>query len=227
MLRLIECGARPARRTGWTLASSLVHGSLIAIAVVLTTRAPMPAATPPRVERVYFSRPQPRSDAVRRDVTPGAPGGVVVPRLPLAAPLTVAPGIRFDLSDQFRVGSSELPGTGIEVPGAQQGGGLPVGTIHEHSQVDRAVVPRGDNPRPDYPANLRAAAVEGDVVVQFVVDTAGRVESGSIVVLQATHESFADAVRRWLPRTRYAAAEARGIRVRQLVQQRVTFALER
>jgi protein TonB len=227
MLRLIESGARPTRRTAWTLASSLVHGSFIAMAVVLTTRAPMPAAVPPREVRIYLTTPHPRADAGRRDVTPGIPGGVGVPRLPLSIPLTVAPGARFDLPERFRVGGSELPGTGIAVPGVVQGGGLPTGTVHEHSQVDRAVVPRGDNPRPDYPAGLRSASVEGDVVVQFVVDTTGLVERGSVMVLEATHESFADAVRRWLPRTRYVAAEARGKRVRQLVQQRVAFTLAR
>jgi protein TonB len=97
--------------------------------------------------------------------------------------------------------------------------------IHTRQTVERAVVARRDNPQPEFPGALRAAGVEGSVLVQFVVDTTGRVESHSISILKATHPQFGDAVRRWLGRTRYSAAEFEGKRVRQLVQQEVGFTL--
>jgi hypothetical protein len=63
------------------------------------------------------------------------------------------------------------------------------------------------------------------VLVQFVVDTNGRVELQSLEILRATHEMFAESVRRWLNGTRYSPAEIRGQHVRQLVQQQIGFTL--
>ena len=97
--------------------------------------------------------------------------------------------------------------------------------LYTATSVDRAVVALSTNPRPDYPQSLRAANLEGEVLVTFVVDSTGHVEPGSVTIIQATHEQFAGAVRRWLPRTRYRPAEVRGVRVRQYVQQQVGFSL--
>ena len=69
--------------------------------------------------------------------------------------------------------------------------------------------------------------VEGSVLVQFVVDTTGHVESSSINFIRATHPLFAQSTRQWLARTRYLPAEIEGRPVRQLVQQEVAFALDR
>lgn len=92
--------------------------------------------------------------------------------------------------------------------------------------VDREVVPlRGVAPR--YPSMLASASVEGTVVMQFVVDTLGRVESGSLDVLRADHPLFEQSVREALGRMRFVPAEAGGRKVRQLVEQPFTFALAR
>jgi TonB family protein len=141
---------------------------------------------------------------------------VAIPAIPLIdAGATIA---------STSVVSSEWHGRGIsESLGTSRG--LNADSIYTGDAVERMVAPRHDNPRPDYPSQLRAAMVEGDVVVRFVVDTLGRVEPSSIVIVRATHPLFGDAVRRWLSRTRYAPAEVSGRRVRQLVQQPVGFTL--
>jgi protein TonB len=82
-------------------------------------------------------------------------------------------------------------------------------------------------PRPHYPEQLRSAGVSGRVVVQFTVDTLGLVEPGSVVVREAAHELFADAVRAVLPALRFRAAEAGGHRVRMLVELPFEFRLDR
>ena len=82
-------------------------------------------------------------------------------------------------------------------------------------------IPGTGNPR--YPATLQSAGLEGDVRAQFVVDTLGRVERGSVRVLDTTHELFASAVRDALTRARFKPAEAGGHRVRQLAEQTFTF----
>ncbi len=69
---------------------------------------------------------------------------------------------------------------------------------------------------PAYPVQMRAARIEGRVVLQFVVDTVGRIESASIVVLQSTHSLFETSARRALLTCRYRPARFanRPVRVR-------------
>jgi TonB family protein len=94
-------------------------------------------------------------------------------------------------------------------------------------QVEQPVqaIPGGGQPR--YPDIMRQAGVEGEVLLQFVVDTSGRVEMESFKVLKTTHELFANAVRDVLPGMRYSAARIGGRAVRQVVQQPFMFALSR
>src|SRR5262245_59051589 len=46
------------------------------------------------------------------------------------------------------------------------------------------------NPAPTYPVNMQRAEIEGRVVVQFVLEKTGRVESGTIQMLKSTHDEF-------------------------------------
>jgi len=81
---------------------------------------------------------------------------------------------------------------------------------------------------PQYPAALRAAKVEGEVLVQFVIDTAGAVELGSFKVLRHEDVRFADAIKVAVPGFRFSPARLEdGRKVRQLVQQPFAFALAR
>jgi len=81
---------------------------------------------------------------------------------------------------------------------------------------------------PQYPAALRAAKVEGEVLVQFVIDTAGAVELGSFKVLRHEDVRFADAIRVAVPGFRFSPARLEdGRKVRMLVQQPFAFALAR
>lgn len=85
-------------------------------------------------------------------------------------------------------------------------------------QVERPAAPLGRLRAPPYPPKLRAARVEGDVIVQFVVDTLGRVERPSVRFLESTHPAFDDAVRRTLLVARFRPGELGGRPVRQVVQ---------
>lgn len=76
---------------------------------------------------------------------------------------------------------------------------------------------------PAYPPALLAKNVEGKAVVQFVVDTLGRVDTVSFAVIEATHVEFAEAVRSVLPAMRFAPAVTASRKVRQLVQQPFLF----
>lgn len=69
-----------------------------------------------------------------------------------------------------------------------------------------------------YPDSLRDTHTPGRATVEFVVDTTGAVESGTIGVVSASHPGFADAARRAATDARFVPAEREGHTVRQLVQ---------
>lgn len=74
-----------------------------------------------------------------------------------------------------------------------------------------------------YPSMLQSAGIGGAAVMQYVVDTLGQVEKGSVRVIDASHPLFAQAARDALQRARFSPAEAGGRKVRQLVEQRFGF----
>lgn len=93
--------------------------------------------------------------------------------------------------------------------------------------VEKAAWPREDNPRPRYPDALKRAGVEGSFLVEFVVDSTGRVDPRTLSFPKNAHPAFLTAVRDALLRSRYFPAELAGMRVRQLVSQQFTFVIAR
>jgi TonB family protein len=65
---------------------------------------------------------------------------------------------------------------------------LPAGVYREQDVTDRPE--RVGGPPPRYPDSLRTAGVGGRVLVEFIVDTAGHVEPGSVRILSSTHPGF-------------------------------------
>jgi protein TonB len=92
---------------------------------------------------------------------------------------------------------------------------------------DRRFVPAEIVVRPEfqYPVLLREAGVTGRVVVQFVIDTLGDVEPGSVRVLEKSHEAFADAARTGVLQARFTPAYFGERPVRQLSKWPVKFTL--
>ena len=94
-------------------------------------------------------------------------------------------------------------------------------------QVSRTArqIPGSGNIR--YPDKLRIAHVEGVVLAQFIVDQEGNVEPGTFKVLKSSDDLFTQAVKLALPNMKFAPAEVKGVRVKQLVQQPFTFSLSK
>lgn len=80
---------------------------------------------------------------------------------------------------------------------------------------------KGQATLPEYPLALRVARVEGEVLLQFLVDPRGEVDS--IRVVAATHPLFADAARDALLRRKYLPALQEGRPARQWIQERFVF----
>jgi hypothetical protein len=90
-------------------------------------------------------------------------------------------------------------------------------------QVDEPVRLRPGTTMPPYPRALLANAVDGEVLVQFIVDSTGRVRPGSGKVLQYTDTAFVRAVGAYLQTVTYLPARRNGRPVAQIVQQPFRF----
>jgi len=94
-------------------------------------------------------------------------------------------------------------------------------------QVTKAVSVAPGNASPRYPDSLRTANVEGQVLLQFVVDTMGRPDMSQFKVLKSSHDLFTAAVHSALPMMKFIPAELNGRRVKQLVQMPFQFNLSK
>jgi TonB family protein len=97
-------------------------------------------------------------------------------------------------------------------------------TVYTADQVDRPA--RADSSvmlEPIYPDSLKQAHTSGSAIVEFVVDTEGRVEPETISVVVASHPAFARAARDAAPSARFIPAFHQGHAVRQVVQLPVEF----
>jgi protein TonB len=102
------------------------------------------------------------------------------------------PGIAVTNADEFTNGLRARPDASGDAP---TGSGLPsTSEIWSPNLVEREVQPLGGS-APRYPEMLRSANVEGTVIMEFVVDTTGRVEPSGVRVVEGAHPLFEAAVR--------------------------------
>jgi periplasmic protein TonB len=231
---LIESKPRRARRAGGAVTSVVLHMGLIGAAVYGTLHAEQ-LTSKPVAEKVIFvqtrtedpvpkttPKPPPPSDLV---AAPPPPKGFQVLMAPISIP-NVLPAI--DLSRKITdaadfTGRGTPGGTATGVPDGVAPPNL--GETFRDFQVDKQVSMMPGALPPHYPDAMRAANVEGDVLVSFVVDTTGRADMSTLKVVRSTHESFSQAVRTSVANTRYYPAEIGAHKVKQLVQQPFVFSL--
>lgn len=230
---LIESRATRTRSVGGSMASVVVHAGIVGALVVATAQATVAHVAEERETAIKFTNttPPPAPPApVTREVfttTPVAKGFTVL-QTPIDIPTSIPP---IDVSapptnlDNF---------TGIGKPGGRADGvegatgvARALNDVFLESEVERPVAVLPGTAGPVYPETLRAAGIEGQVLAQFVVDSAGRVELATFQVLDSQHPLFVAAARSALSRIRYLPAEARGARVAQLVQQSFHFTVRR
>lgn len=94
-------------------------------------------------------------------------------------------------------------------------------------QVEQPVLAGENNPAPEYPKALEEAKVEGEVLVQFVVNPDGRADMETFKVLKSSNDLFTQAVKKVLPSMRFVPAKVGGKAVRQLVQMPFGFKVPR
>jgi protein TonB len=225
--------ARPRKRAvGGTFASAILHVTVIAGTIAATgwtAEAPRPAPAKPMGELVFIPRPKPPKPA-STSTGPVIPTNVVPRETPPVVPLTFE--IPIGLPPASTIIGTVAIDSFVRMPVTNGGTGSMGATIASESPmtaaaVDRIVVPLPGNAPPRYPAILASAGIEGEVIMQYVVDTLGRVERGSVRATRGDRPAFEQAVRDALERMTFVPAEAAGRKVRQLVEQTFTFALGR
>lgn len=91
--------------------------------------------------------------------------------------------------------------------------------------VDTVAARLPESAAPRYPAELLEQRVEGQAIVQFVVDTTGRADPRSFVVIVSSHPGFSESVRTALPGMVFSPARIGAVKVRQLVELPFTFTI--
>jgi periplasmic protein TonB len=234
---LLESNATRARRTGGTLASTLVHAALFAGAITVTANRPglkpvddKEIVLPPYVVRRPPEAPPantPHRPSATTSNAPAAPRLPSVDRVPDDIP-PVDVDVKVDVGSDDEVARGGAGPLG-QSPGDPNGGAVgPTrdGALDER-HVDRAPRILGQPISPAFPVTLRERGVGGRVSVQFVVDTLGRAEMGGLRVVEATDPLFAQSVRAVLGRYRFSPGEVGGQKVRTLVQLPFDFTLVR
>jgi protein TonB len=232
---LIESKAKKEKRFGGTFISFVLHAIVISF-MVYVTRQTAVALEKPKEEKVTLTEVKKEEPKPEPEKAP--PPDVVVAQNPppkgfqvLTPPVDV-PDVIPDV-DLSRKATDEADFTGKGAVGGTskgvEGGTGPIISDQPYFdfQVEKPAMALPNNPSPRYPEMLRGAGVEGEAMMQFVVDTTGRAEPGSIKVIKASHELFGAAVKSVLPSMRFIPAEVGGRKVRMLVQQSFAFGLNR
>jgi protein TonB len=76
-----------------------------------------------------------------------------------------------------------------------------------------------------YPDLLRQAGIHGRVVLEVVIDTLGRVERGSVVVVESAHPAFVASAQQSLLKSLFRPARVQGKAVRVRVRLPIDFVL--
>jgi protein TonB len=231
---LIETKPKKPKTFKTMVISVVVHAVLISGAVYGTLQA-KEAIEKPKAEKVEFVEMKKDEPPPPEDKPPPPPEIVAAPPPPkgfqvLTAPIKIPDVLpEIDLSKKM-TDEADFSGKGVAggIAKGVVGGTAPVADqTYFEFQVEKQVAAAPGNSPPRYPDMLRSANVEGEVLVQFVVDTTGRVERNSIKILKSSHELFTSAVQSALNSMRFYPAEIGGRKVKQLVQQPFNFHLTR
>ena len=232
--RLPESNARPQRRTGGFVVSTVVHLTLIALAVRASglTAAPITRKDVPVV--IYTDPKPPRTDTPRPPIAdrdrarPSAPSAPVpIPNIPVPITPDVSPGLPVvgamqGLIDHLFDGNRG-PIAGPTTGSPNVAGDRPLTA----DVVEKAVVALPGTAAPPDTSMQHSAGVDRSGSPPIILDKQGREEHGSFRALESTHDLFTGSVREALARARFTPAQVGGRKVRQLVEQTFTFSITR
>ena len=153
------------------------------------------------------------------------PKGFQVLTAPVDIPTEIPPvnlEQRFDPRDYSGVGVEGGVFQGVE------GGTGPVvdlAQVFAEAVVDE-VPERISCPLPEYPRMMQQANIQGQVLLQFVVETDGHVKEDNIEVLSASHRAFEGPAKDMISKCLFRPGRVRASPVRVLVQMPIVFTLQ-
>lgn len=218
----VDCDARVLRRH----ASADRYGKLLLLVAQrqsVTRLAPVLAASSSHLHGriLAMSRPQPERPVVRC---------ALFAAVALIAAVAACSSKVDETPTKPEEGAMQVGATptGTNQPHVVNGARVPIRTPGPNQpyfefQVDTAALAAGGNAAPKYPPELRSARVDGEVLVQFVVDTTGRAEMSTFKVLKSTNDLFTASVREALPEMRFVPAKVKDRKVKQLAQMPFVF----
>lgn len=229
---LLESKARRQRRAAGATLSVALHVAIIGAVVAGTVQGKPLSSEKPATVFVQIVPPKP--PAVREHVhlaptsaMPTIPTDVVIRHIdpPTIVPKDLPP---IDMAGTI-AGDSVVIGGESSGPVSSFGDkyGVEQGSDNRDWSVHELLMHVLTPAKPRYPEALRSAGVDGHVLVQFAVDTTGRVDMASVKVLESTHELFARAVRDALGSFRFRPAEVGGHHVQALAQMPFEFHITR
>ncbi len=153
------------------------------------------------------------------------PKGFQTLSIPTNIPINIPPP-----SQNTSFNAADFSGVGIE--GGLARGVATTGPVIRTDQpyLESVVEERPEyvgGPKPRYPDLLRQAGIDGRVLVEFVVDTMGRVERGSIKILSSTNQLFEQPTREAISASSFRPGKISGRAVRVRVQQPINFQISR
>lgn len=228
---LMESRSTRVRNEFGTAASAAIHLTLIVVAAYITTASARTAQPDDPPIQLRWVRPQPsqpstgHSPAKASSSSNASTTTRTIRNISLSISADI-PDVNIPLG---AVRADEFSTTGVGTASENPASTGPVGgkPAFEAYEVDSPVSAIAGSYRPDYPAALRSAGIEGDVTAQFIVDRNGHASAESIRIISATNELFAASVKRAIPRMRFVAARLNGEPVAQSVQQLFSFRLDR
>ena len=232
---LLESKPKKEKRGGGTVTSIVLHSIVVGLAVYATANAAIQNEKPRQEKIDFVETPKDEPPPPKDEPPPPPPPDIVAAPPPpkgfqvLTAPVEIPDVIPdIDLSKKV-TDENDFSGKGVAggVAKGVEGGKAVVQSDQPYFefQVEKPVVPAPGSTSPRYPDMLRQAGVEGEVLAQFVVDTTGRAEAGSLKILKSSHDLFVQSVKNALPQMKFIPAEVGGRKVKQLVQQPFTFSI--
>ncbi len=217
-----------------TMMSLTLHGGILVAAVMATATATEVIQEIQRDTTMVFvslkNKPEPPppepapSPKVRLDPIVSLrppPQGFQAVTAPVGVPSDIPP---VDFTEQFD--PRNFSGVGVEggvFDGVKGGtGSVDASALYRVAALDERPE-RLSGPPLQYPAALRQAGISGVVVIEFVIETTGRVDPSSINIVRSSNAAFEGPARDVIRKSLFRAGRVRGIAVRVLVQQQIDF----
>jgi TonB family protein len=97
--------------------------------------------------------------------------------------------------------------------------------LHKNSPIVATQVTLAKPYKPAYPRTAKLVGLSGSALVQFVVDTTGKVKPGSVTTVEATYKDFGDAAASYVTDMTFMPATIDGHPVERMVQYPFNFKL--